>query len=308
MTQTNILAMASKKNIDPGYTTDLHIRMKPDERDLLQKKADEFGTTLSQAARRIIFKRIEDGGGGAANIGEKEIQFRTLQNLQSVKTLFKKVSTDVAKFIVVYERSLSLTNSDGQPAVNTEQTIRTASSIVAGQIKLQDGLNEIIRHFGGAEVHVAAKPQKGTAVGDAMSDDAGTGTTPAKDKTPGAGALPPSRKKTEKQNNPIPINFRTMLNVTFNGTIISDVEMFNEGNYEKIRIRVEVEEYRNRQTTKRVFDAVDFASRYRNVVPHLTNGRAVLINGELTLSTYSYNGKASDADATIDVNTLKLLP
>lgn len=300
--------MAAKKNEDIGYTTDLHIRLKVDERDILQKRADEMGTTLSQAARRIIFKRIDSGQGGPADVSEKEIQFRTQQCIQAVKNSFKKINTDIGKVVGGYERSLTLTNRSGDPAVSTEQTIRTVASLVANQIKLQDGLNDIIRTFGGAEVHVAAKPPTGTAVGDYM---AGKSHEPQKSEKGGAPqkaiALPEHVEKKGNNIEVIPPEFRTMVNITFNGTLVADVETYKDGQYEKIRLQVKVENYFNRKTYVRLFDATDFINRYRNVMPHLKEGKQVLINGDFDMSADEYNGVESKAEGTVVISTLTLL-
>ncbi len=295
------LPMASRKNTESVYTTDLHIRLKTDERDALQKKADEFGTTLSQAARRIIFKRVDEMRGNPGDLGEKDIQFRNMQNIQTVAKIFKKVSTDVGRFLVSYERSLALTNQAGRPAVSTEQTIRVAASIAHNQIKLQDGLNEIIRQFGGSEVHVATKPPKGTPIGDFFAGEKSPAVQAQMKK-----AVPTieDRPAVTKDINKIPLEFRTMFNLTFDGILVADVETFLVGNYEKIRLQVEVEVYHKGRSRKRVLDAVDFAARYKNVIPHLKKGKEVKISGELDLDVASYNNVQSQSEGTIDIKTL----
>lgn len=297
--------MASTKNKNAGYTTEVHIRLMADEKDQLQKKADELGTTLSQAARRIIFKRIEETRSGPGVMSDKEINFRNMQNIQAIRDTFKKVSSDVGKYVSSYERSLAATNQAGDPAVSTEQTLRIAASIAQNQLKLQDGMNEIIRHFGGSEVHVAAKPQRGTAVGDYLAGEQHSSAAPAK-KTEVAPITVQKTEPRETSNKvqPIPQEFKTMLTLTFNGVLVADVETFKEGDYEKIRLQVEVDMYNKGKSTKRIFDAVDFAARYRNVIPHLKAGKEVKINGQFDLDVASYNGVQSTAEGTIDIKTL----
>ena len=299
--------MAPKNDKDSRFTVDLHIRLKVDEREKLQKEADLHGTTLSQAARRIIFKRIEDGRSSNDGIGEKEIQLRIMQNIQSIKNTFKKSSADITRFIEGYERSLKLINQAGDPAVNTSQTIRVVASIVTNQLKLQDGINEIVKHFNGNEVHIAAKPPTGTAVGNYLDK-----SKKEEEQQPSQFPLPDVQRieditNTTDDNNTIPEKFRYMYSSTFNGTLAADVEKFTDGKYEKIRLQVMTKIYFRGKTTDYLIDAVDFAPRYSNLIQFLKTGKTVIVNGEQIFGSYQYNGKQSDAVATIDINTLTLL-
>lgn len=294
--------MAGKNNTEQGYSTDLHIRLKTDERDILQKRANELGLTLSQAARRIIFRRLDGSEMTPGDVSPKEAHLRTLQGVQSLKTHFKKISTDVGKLVAGYERSLLMTNRNGEPAVNSTQTLRTVESVVLNQIKLQDGLNEVIRILGGSEIHVAAKPPVGTAVGAAL---AGVNKSGHATKTAPAIREPEQENDTNDNNN-IPINFKHMFNVTFDGVLLADVEMYNDGHYDKIRLQLKVELYRNGTVQTNKIDAVDFASRYKNVMKYLKKDKMVFIAGELDFSAGTYNGTLSDAVATVEIKTLTL--
>ena len=294
--------MAGKNNTEQGYSTDLHIRLKTDERDILQKRANELGLTLSQAARRIIFRRLDGSEMTPGDVSPKEAHMRTLQGVQSLKTHFKKISTDVGKLVAGYERSLLITNRNGEPAVNSTQTLRTVESVVLNQIKLQDGLNEVIRILGGSEIHVAAKPPVGTAVGAAIAGVSKSG--PATKTAPAI--REPEQENDTNDNNNIPINFKHMFNVTFDGVLLADVETYNDGHYDKIRLQLKVELYRNGTVQTNKIDAVDFASRYKNVMKYLKKDKMVFIAGELDFSAGTYNGNLSDAVATVEIKTLTL--
>ena len=304
--------MAQKNDKDSRFTVDLHIRLKVDEREQLQKEADRHGTTLSQAARRIIFKKLEDGRSSNDAVGEKEIQFRIMQNIQAVKNSFKKASSDINRFVEGYERSLTLTNQAGDPAVNTGQTIRLVASLVTNQLKLQDGINDIVKHFNGNEVHIAAKPSSGTAVGNYLDKERKEEERQQPQQPAPQIELPdeqrvekaPDAKETSEQ---IPIKFRFMYNSSFNGTLAADVETFTEGQYEKIRLQISTSVFYGGRTYEYLIDAVDFLARYRKVIPFLKAGKTVIVSGEQCFGSFEYNGKKSEAVATIDMKTLTLV-
>lgn len=294
--------MATKKNTDVRYTTDIHIRLKIEERDSLQQKADEYGMSLSQTARSIIVRKLDGSEDSVSGISEKEASYRTLQAMQSVKRDFKKISVDVGRYVTSYEKSLTMVNSRGEPAINTEMTIRTAASVVKRILELQDGINSVIRVLGGAEIHVAAKPATGTAIGDNL---AGGETSPAhptqKKQTPETKAL--------QSSNSIPLIFSSdMFTVTFDGVLLADCETYNDGKWERIRIRLKVDLYRNGRSQTYEVDAIDFANRYKNVIPHLKKDAVVIISGEFDFSVGNYNGVASKANATVEIKSLNFPP
>lgn len=292
--------MAAKNMPDPGYTTDLHIRMKSDERDLLQKKANEFGVTLSQAARRILFRRMN--GESDENVSEKEAHFRTLQAMQNTKAVFKKISIDIGRYVTSYEKSVSSVNKNGEPVVNTEMTLRTSASIVTRLMEAQEAINIVIRTLGGTEIHVAAKPPVGTSIGRHLAGETSETKT---------GKRTPERKPGAELSlsTEIPIEFRSdMFTVSLDGVLVADCETFMDGQYEKIRLQVKVTLYRNRRAETYTIDAVDFASRYKNVIPHLTSGKLVILSGEFDFSVGAYNGVSSASNATVEIKTLTLPP
>jgi len=294
--------MGRQDNIDPGYTTDLHIRLKSDERDILQKKANEYGTTLSQAARRIIFRRLDGKDAADDGLTEKEAHYRILQAVNASKNVFKKTAIDIGRFVTGYEKAVATKNSLGEPAVNSEQTLRTVSSLIKRMLEVQDSLNEVIRHInGGSEIHIAAKPALGTSVGDYMS-----GATPEVERKVQTAPAPQVRQLTGGDKK-IPIEFRSnMFTESLDGILLSDCETFMDGQYEKIHLRVQVNLYRNRQTSSYELDAIDFASRYKNVIPHLKKDKYVVMSGDFDFSTRSYNGVPSTAKGTLEIKTLNI--
>lgn len=301
--------MATQHDIEPGYTTELHIRLKVEERQQLQARADELGMSISQAARRILF----GGDKAPAKVTEKMAHYRTMQSMQGVRDSFKKISTDLNRVVNAYEQSLSQLNTSGEPAVNTTQTLRVMSSIVTYQVRLQEGLNEIIRQYGGSEIHIAAKPNSSTKVGAYLAGNPVEDTAPAKPKkedSPPPGrevAMLPDRADRSNEKEFIPFNFLHMFVVTFHGTLVEAVETYKDRDYEKILLKVRTDFYRNRQESTLVFDAVDFINRYRSVLPLLTAGRKVMISGELYFSTDSYNGKASESAGTVEIKSFNFL-
>ena len=299
--------MARKKGVE--FTTDLHVRLRMEEREILQQKATELGLTVSQVARLILVKQMK-GEEQIEPVSEKQAVFFISQRMQSVKETFKKVNSDIRKFVDAYERSLLTTDRAGNPSVNDANTIRYASTIIKNQIVLQDGINEIIKYTNGAEVHVAALPRVDTAVGKYIQENRGEALdyTRSYSETTSIIAPPLSGERTEKDNNKYPKEFRTMFTVQAKGTILENAEIYNaDSKYPRIRMKVEVEIYRNRSTNKYIVDATDFKSRYESVLDKLVGGQGVLINGDFDFATYRYNGVDSDASATIEIKSFSFV-
>lgn len=301
--------MATQHDIEPGYTTELHIRLKVEERRQLQARADELGMSISQAARRILF----GGDKAPAKVTEKMAHYRTMQSMQGVRDSFKKISTDLNRVVNAYEQSLSQLNTSGEPAVNTTQTLRVMSSIVTYQVRLQEGLNEIIRQYGGSEIHIAAKPNSNTKVGAFLAgnpvEEEPAATRGAEEKTAPKKevAMLPDREREATGRDQIPFRFLYMFISNFHGEITEKVETFMDGTYEKILLKVKVNFYRNRQNSSVIIDAVDYSSRYRSIMQNLTPGQKVMINGDFYFSTESYNGKVSDAAGTVEIKSFNIL-
>lgn len=300
--------MPRKKGVE--YTTDLHVRLRLEERESLQEKANDLGLTVSQVARLILVKQMK-GEEQVDPVSEKQAVFFISQRMQSVKELFKKINSETRRFVEAYERSLVMTDRNGNPSVNDANTIRYASTLIKNQLILQNGLNEIIRYTNGAEVHVAALPRVDTAVGKYIQDNKyafleETATPVQKDSVI---ILGDSRGSQESEVDTIPKEFRNMFTVQGNATIIEKAEIYNaDSKYPRIRLKVEIEVYRNRSSSKYIVDATDFKSRYENVLDKMVPGREVLINGDLDFATYRYNGVDSDASATIEIKSFAMLP
>lgn len=274
--------MAKKDSADRRFTQDVHIRLTQAEADRLQKKADELGTTLSKAGRMLMFKRLEPVPSAGRNC-RQELH----QAVDGFKATFKKVNTDIAKILAAYERSLTIRNRSGEPAVSTGQTLRIMESVAYNQVRLQDGLNEIIRSLGGSEVHVAAAPRT-------AQEEAG-GSTPQE----GAG---------ERDGNWIPNEFTHMANITAIATIVSEPETYMNGTYEMIRIVVQVEEPgKGGARNYYRIDCTDFKSRYAKILEHLVPGKKVAVSGDHRYTVESYNGRKSDSAATIKVSNVVFL-
>ena len=283
--------MAKKDSADRRFSQDVHIRITEAEADRLQKKADELGVTLSKAARILMFKRIEQ----PAVFSEKERQAQVVQNLSALKSSFKKANTDISKLVAGYEKSLTLKNRSGDPAVSTGQTIRTVESVIFNQMKLQDGLNEVIRQFGGNEVHVAAKPPLGSVVGDYIAGSREE-VRPSETK--------PAKKEREKEPY---IDNVSMANITIDGTIVAAPETYQNGKYEMIRIVVQVEERDGSEKKFYRVDCVGYKNSFTRIMEYLKPDKKVLVAGDHRYTLGTYNGNRSESQATILVSNIKLL-
>ena len=281
--------MAKKDSADRRFTQDVHIRITEAEADRLQKKADELGVTLSKAARILMFKRIEQ----PPVFSEKERQAQTAQNLSALKSSFKKTNADISKLVSGYEKSLSLKNRSGEPAVSTAQTIRTLESIVFNQMKLQDGLNEVIRKLGGNEIHVAAKPPLGSVVGDFIAGSREE-------------AAPAARKEKEKEKEPYIDNI-SMANITIDGTIVAAPETYQNGKYEMVRIVVQVEERDGSEKKFYRVDCIAYKNSITRIMEYLKPDKKVLVAGDHRYTLGTYNGRRSESNGTIAVSNIKLL-
>lgn len=279
--------MAKKDSADRRFTQDVHIRLTEAEANRLQKKADETGVTLSKAARILMFKRIEQ----PTVFSEKERQAQIAQSLSGLKSSFKKMNTDISKLVSGYEKSLSLKNRSGEPAVSTGQTIRTLESIIFNQMKLQDGLNEVIRKLGGNEIHIAAKPPLGTVVGDFIAGGREE-------------AAPPAKKEKEKEPY---IDNISMANITIDGTIVAAPETYQSGKYEMVRIIVQVEERDGSEKKFYRVDCIAYKNSLARVMEYLKPDKKVLVAGDHRYTLGTYNGRRSESNATISVSNMKLI-
>ena len=193
-----------------------------------------------------------------------------------------------------YEKSLSLKDGEGNPAVNTKYTINIMESVVFYLMGIQEKLNDVIRAIGGSEIHVAAKPQTGTAVGDHIAGiRKETWEEPVR-KTASAA--------TTEDN--IPERYKTMANITILGTIAVEPEQYKNGKYDMIRIVLTVKEYEGKEEKTYNVDCTDFASRYTNILQHLTVSKKILVAGDLRFGTKAYNGRMSDSNATIVISNV----
>lgn len=292
--------MAKRATLEDNFSADLHVRMKVTERNALQQRAQTYGMTLSQAARKIIIQQLSGEGGGGLTPTEAHLQ--TLQAIQTTKVTFKKIAVDIGRYVASYENAINATNKNGDLVISTELTLRTSASIVKKLIDIQGALNQVIKTMGVTEVHVAAKPSVDSVIGKYLSGE--TNDTADGQGEPNANALP----KSLVDNNQIPIEFSSdMFTASLDGVLIADCETYTEGNYEKIRLLVQVNLYRNRRTQTYTLDAIDFASRYKNVIPHLKKDKKVVLSGEFDFTTGTYNGVSSESNATIEIKTLTLL-
>ena len=285
--------MASKKTADKRMTQDLHVRLTDAEAAYLQKKADALGVTLSKVARVLIFKRNERAGEAAAKDGAVEAS----SLLVDLKASFKKLNKDVSMIVSGYEKSLSLKDGEGNPSVNTKYTINIMESVVFYLMGIQEKLNEVIRTIGGSEIHVAAKPQTGTAVGDHIASGNGRREEPDVKRT--------DTVITIEDN--IPDRYKTMANITILGTLAAEPEQYKNGKYDMLRLVLTVKEYEGKEERTYNVDCTDFASRYANLLPHLTVNRKLLVAGDLRFGVKSYNDRKSDSAATVVISNVSFV-
>ena len=287
--------MPNTKPENAAFSKDIHVRVTPGEYEEIVRNADKLGLTLSKYSRRIILGKKSPEG------SDSDIRNTQKASVASIKKTFKKAQDNIQKILDSYERSLSLKRHDGEPAVNTEQTIRVVSGVVTNQRKIQDDLNQMLRLLGETGVHVAAKPAAYTKVGRYLDEEQDRDTRRlAETANPAA----PSIKNNE---NEIPERFRYMLTIVCNGPIVSGAELFNVGNYEKFRFQVEAVSFVNGKKASVIYDVVSFKGRFAKIVPALTAGKSVIINGDFTPLVDSYGGVQSTANGTIDATNITLV-
>ena len=283
--------MAKKENTDKGFSEDVHIRLTAAEAKRLKAKANELGIPLSKAGRILMFKRADS----AVVSGEGSIRQQLAQSVSSLKNTFKKYNAEIVRLVADYEKSLTVRNHSGEPAVSTRLTLQAIADVVANQMKIQDGLNEVVRHLGGGEVHVAAKPPVGTAVGDYVS-----GRKKETEKTRPEAA--PAKK------DEIPYEFiTTMANITILGVLVAEPESYQNGKYEMIRLVVQVEERSGTEKKYYRVDCTDFKSRYNNIMEYLKPEKKVLVAGDFRFTLGTYNGKPSDSRGTVVMSDMRLV-
>lgn len=146
-----------EKTSDVKYTYDIHLRITDEERQTVQKKADELGCNLSQAARMILFKKMSSS---LSNLSEKDEKRSQILAMQSTRTEFKKISTSYMAFVDAYVKSVDLKNRMGDPAVSTASTIRLVGSLEDYTLELQKSLNLVLHEMGLKEEHPLARSRE----------------------------------------------------------------------------------------------------------------------------------------------------
>lgn len=214
-----------QKTNDIRYPYRMTIRLSVDEMQWLQDRTKTEGGTMSQVARRILFKNRDR----EENMTEAQAAAVRLQNLRALRESFKKIAASYDSFVAAYSNALHIVDREGNPAVNTQQTERTAESLLAMTARLQDGVNAMMREGGVKEVHKVVVPKKEQRKGDGGS----------------AGITQITQ-----------LRFYTMERIICLGYLREDaVEYTSRSKEQKIRFRIMVERARGRQGEYNVFAA-----------------------------------------------------
>ena len=290
--------MANYKTDERKYSKDIHIRVTEEEYCRLQQIADSQDLTISKSVRNLILKK--SSGFSNDSDGDSVSGFNQKRTLVAIKNSFKKAQGDIMKISELYRRSLEARTSSGEPAVNTEQTIRVMSSILRQQVTIQDALNVCLRGFGETEIHVAATvsavEQGASRIAERKED------VRARAAVASAVMPAPSAPTTG-----IPEKYLYMLTTTFNGPLIADAESFSENNYEKIRLQVQTVSFVGGKKNVSVLDVVAFKSQYAKIIPYLKKDKQIMVAGSFAFTARSYNGVQSQNAATVEANEISFL-
>lgn len=129
--------------MEPKYETDLHLRLKPDERAYLQKRAEDFSCSLSQAARILMFDRDRETADDNRTLQKKEALA-----LKGARNEFKRICGH-------YEAIVSTVVEN--PAVTSAAVIRALRSLENMTVSLQKTLNSVLDIMHEKQVHLVSK-------------------------------------------------------------------------------------------------------------------------------------------------------
>lgn len=132
--------MAKKKTdklSDRQYSRLKTLRLSEEEYQQIDRFAKENRCTFSQALRLLLFKKKNDY---SDSLSEETQNNLTLKHARALREKADKISSDIASISERYQRSLSLKNLAGEPAISTERT----AGLIAGVNTRLTQMNELL--------------------------------------------------------------------------------------------------------------------------------------------------------------------
>lgn len=130
------------------YTARLTLRLTPEEYDVLRRKADAIGCTLSQAVRHSFMGKGSEKSSSAPSVSA---------SMRSVREDFKRIAGQYSATVEAYRRSVEILNRNGRPAVSTSLTLQAVRELQDMTLDLQRSVNSALALAGIKEVHAATR-------------------------------------------------------------------------------------------------------------------------------------------------------
>ncbi len=267
------------------YVARIGLKLTQEERDRLQAFASARNMNISAAARVLLNEKIAPARG--KNFGDSEAELSVKQAIGTYRESFRKLVENFAKLVDLYSRGLDVKDRNGQPRISTASTVRDLFSMNEKILKMQQLLSDIARAAGLSVKKELAKDEESRI----RNIVAAKGT-----------ALPSA--ETAALPEAVPEKYTTMWKTTFIGVLSGAAELYTDstGN-EMMRLSLLVTSFLpgGKATTK-----VDVIKKKYNIYQYLTDGKKVVVSGDVDIRTYSYNGHASEAALTVWADTLTL--
>lgn len=130
---------------DRQYSRLKTLRLSEEEYQQIDKFAKENRCTFSQALRLLLFKKKNDY---SDNLSEETQKNLTLKHARALREKADKISSDIAAISERYQRSLSLKNLAGEPAISTELTSGLLSGVMTRQTQMIELLSTVLGQMG----------------------------------------------------------------------------------------------------------------------------------------------------------------
>lgn len=267
------------------YVARLEMKLTQEERDRLQAFASGRNMKISAAARALLNEKITPTNWNKTGVSEPDLSLK--QAIGTYRESFRKLVNNFEKLVDLYSRGLDVKDRNGQPRISTASTVRDLFSMNEKILEMHRVLSDIARAAG-----VSVKKEQ------------------VKDEEPrirnivaAKGVVLPSAE-TAALPEAVPEKYTTMWKTTFIGVLSGAAELYTDstGN-EMMRLSLAVTSFLpgGKTTTK-----VDVIKKRYNIYNYLSDGKKVVVSGDVDMRTYSYNGHASDASLTVWADTLTL--
>lgn len=126
---------------DIRKTECVNIRLDAEERQKLERKAEQWGVTVAQAARRLMFRPEP------SKVTEYDVKKTAVSALSTLVSDAPKAVSTLISCNETLEKLLKILDTDGTPLVSDENIKRLALSILAESQKLRAAVNEAGEKF-----------------------------------------------------------------------------------------------------------------------------------------------------------------